>query len=400
MLPIILVTGALATSMPALGESPFDDKEPQGVLNIAVYGDAPYGTAPTDTSEFDATPAFIDSINADRDVSLVLQVGDIHSGKQFCTEAYNRSVYGLWTAFWAPVVYTPGDNEWADCHKPGEGGGLYDAGTGQIVLMRDPQGNLIDYAGGNPVANLSLIRSIFFPNPGYAIGGRKPVLSQSQTFDPNHPSDSKYVENVMWEQSKILFVTLNIPGGSNNDNDIWYATPTMSPAQSQEIAERTGADLRWLDAAFKRANDDKAKAVVIQVQADMWDLDGKPPSHINQYKQFIDRIASLTRAFGKPVLLFNGDSHTYRSDNPLVNGAPCAIESSSGSEVACGTDAYANQPHGYNVPNFHRVVVHGSTFPLEWLKLTITPRATPPSANAVNNASAFGPFSWQRMKQQ
>jgi hypothetical protein len=31
---------------------------------VAVYGDAPYGTGPTDTAEFEATPAlFIDSIN-------------------------------------------------------------------------------------------------------------------------------------------------------------------------------------------------------------------------------------------------------------------------------------------------------------------------------------------------
>ena len=61
----------------------------------------------------------------------------------------------------------------------------------------------------------------------------------------------------------------------------------------------------------------------------------------------------------------------------------------------CGDDAYANQPHGYDVLNFHRVVVHGSTFPLEWLKLTVDPRA-----NATNGANAFGPFSWQRMIQQ
>ena len=77
-------------------------------------------------------------------------------------------------------------------------------------------------------------------------------------------------------------------------------------------------------------------------------------------------------------------------------GAPCVIESSSGgSEVACADDAYDNQPNGYNVPNFHRVVVHGSTFPLEWLKLRVNPRA-----NAANGANAFGPFSWQRMIQQ
>jgi hypothetical protein len=235
---------------------------------------------------------------------------------------------------------------------------------------------------------LNLIRSIFFPNPGYAIGGRKPVLSQSQAFDPNYPSDSKYVENVMWQQSKILFVTLNIPGGSNNDNDIWYSAPTMSPAQSQEIAERTGADLRWLDAAFKRANDDKAKAVVIQVQADMWDLDGKAPSHINQYKQFVDRIASLTKAFGKPVLLFNGDSHIYRSDNPLNPAAGCSWELA----TPCTSVSFVHP--GYNVANFHRVVVHGSAAPMEWLKVTVDP-----SANAPAGDTAFGPFTWSRQTQ-
>ena len=46
---------------------------------------------------------------------------------------------------------------------------------------------------------------------------------------------------------------------------------------------------------------------------------------------------------------------------------------------------------GYDVPNFHRIVVHGSTFPLEWLKLTDRP-----GANAPQGATAFGPFSWER----
>ena len=49
---------------------------------------------------------------------------------------------------------------------------------------------------------------------------------------------------------------------------------------------------------------------------------------------------------------------------------------------------------GYNVPNFHRVVVHGSTFPLEWLKLSIDQHK-----NAPASANAFGPFSWTRMPQ-
>ena len=45
------------------------------------------------------------------------------------------------------------------------------------------------------------------------------------------------------------------------------------------------------------------------------------------------------------------------------------------------------------MPKFHRVTVHGSTLPLEWLRLTIDP-----SANAANGADAFGAFSWTRVK--
>src|SRR5262249_34229652 len=142
----------------------------------------------------------------------------------------------------------------------------------QIDYVLDAHGNQVDYAGGDPIANLELVRSIFFSEPGYSLGGRKKqVLSQSQAFDANHPSDAKYVENVMWEESKVLFVAFNMPGGSNNDLDIWYGTPAMSAAQANETPERTGAALRWIDAAFARAKADGAHGVVLQFQADMWD---------------------------------------------------------------------------------------------------------------------------------
>jgi hypothetical protein len=395
VLPFVLSASALALSSAAIaGNFPFNIHS-QGVKTFAVFGDSPYGKTPTDTAEFGATPAFIDSINSDPDVSMVLHAGDIHSGHQYCTEAYDRSVFELWTTFQQPMVYTPGDNEWADCHKAKEGGGSYNAVTGQIDYKRDTNGNLINYQGGDPVDNLDLIRSVFFADPGVTLGERKLVLSQAQVFNPLHPTDSKYVENVMWQDNQTVFATLNIPGGSNNDSDPWYGAPSASAKQTQERIERSAADLRWLDAAFARAKLTGARAVVILSQADMWDLDGKPASHIAEYKPFIDRIAALTRAFGKPVLQIVGDSHNYRSDNPLTNNAACTIEGSMpGTEVACGDDAYDNQPVGYDVPNFHRIVVHGSTFPLEWLKLKIDPRA-----KAANAANTFGPFSWTRMMQ-
>ena len=369
VLAMILTAGVLATAT-AIEANASADGQSLGV-SIAVYGDSPYGTSNSDTAQFNATPAFIQKINADPDVSLVLHVGDIHSGKQLCSKAYDQSIFDMWKAFRFPVVYTPGDNEWTDCQKSGEIGGERD-----------------------PLVNLGYVRDIFFANPGHSIAVDKAVFSQKTNFDPNYPTDATYVENVMWEQSDVVFVTLNVPGGSNNDEDNWANYSNRTQPQTDEILQRTGADLRWLDQAFALAKDVKARAVVIELQADMWDLDGKAPSHIGAYRQFIDSIALHASAFGKPVLLLNGDSHNFRSDNPLVKGAPCIIESGA-SEVACSDDAYDNQPNEYDVKNFHRIVVHGSTAPMEWLKLAIKPG----DSDGRASANSFGPFSWQRMIQ-
>jgi hypothetical protein len=201
--------------------------------------------------------------------------------------------------------------------------------------------------------------------------------------------DSKYVENVMWLQSGVLFVTINLPGGSNNDQDVWYGASTETAAQTQERTERTGADLRWIDAAFAAAKFVHASGVVIGTQADMWDPE-KGVAHQAGYEPFVQGIASHTTDFGKPVLMFNGDSHVYRSDNPLSPEAPCVWELA----TPCASVAFMHP--GYDVPNFHRVVVHGSTFPLEWLKVTIDPSANSPSANSPSGPTVFGPFSWER----
>lgn len=114
-------------------------------------------------------------------------------------------------------------------------------------------------------------------------------------------------------------------------------------------------------------------------------------------RDIVGTIAGQVAAFKKPVLLFNGDSHVFRSDNPLVQGAQCVIDPGSGlTATKCGNDDWLQHPHAYaDVSNFHRVVVHGSTVPLEWLKLTVNPRA---SASAGDYA--IGPFSWERKTQQ
>jgi len=121
----------------------------------------------------------------------------------------------------------------------------------------------------------------------------------------------------------------------------------------------------------------------------MWDTTDSP-SHQTNYEPIILAMASNSTTYGKPVLYVNGDSHIYRSDNPLQQNSTCHTEVD-----PCTTDAWLHHPF-YNVPNFHRIVVHGSTFPMEWLKLSIDPRA------AWENAStptSWGPFSRQRKTQ-
>ena len=374
-----LVAGVIGVTTPAAPSSA------SSTFSVAIYGDSPYGLNNTDTSQVALTPAFIDQINADPDVRQIGFVGDIHSGKSFCTTDYDATIAGLWAGFAKPLVYTPGDNEWSDCHKTGEGGGKYNAATGQIDYVSGGA-----YANGDPLANLALVRSTFFPRPGATLGsGKLPVTSQARAYDRHHPSDRQFVENVRWVKGDVVFVTLNIPGGSNDDTDPWYGAPTASAAQLAEQAQRQAADLRWLDASFDLARHEHAKAVVVMEQADLWDLDGKTADHLSHYEPYVAALAHQASAFRRPVLLLNGDSHVYRSDNPFDASVPCVTESAAG-EVPC-TSNLGLHP-GYTVPNFHRVVVHGSTSPLEWLKLTVDERACAPQAT-----NSFGPFSWARM---
>ena len=117
----IAAVGAVAATIPfAAGAA----SASRNSLTVAVYGDSPYGKtayAPGnqsgDVAQQGLTAGFVSAINNDAAVSQVFHVGDIHSGKEFCTVAYDQTVANFWKGFTKPLVYTPGDNEWTDCHK-------------------------------------------------------------------------------------------------------------------------------------------------------------------------------------------------------------------------------------------------------------------------------------------
>jgi hypothetical protein len=330
---------AAAASAMADNRSDSDSDRP---LTVAVFGDWPYNQ-----NLLDNAPLLINSVNSDRDVSLVIHVGDIHSGSTACTSAAilppistsnpgrNQEIYYQFQQFKDPVVYTPGDNEWTDCHKSKE------------------------KSSGNPLSELASVRSLFFARPGHTLGlNEKIVSTQARKFDPAYPADAKFVENVMWNSSGVVFVTVNMPG-SNNDSTPWSGSFANPGAQMQEVSERTDADIRWLQAAFDQARDNHAKAVVIIQQADMWDPEALASGELGNYTHYVQKLADLSVQFGRPVLLLNGDSHVYGADHPLADPA-------SATGKIHGTQAVAN---------LTRITVQGSTnAPAEWLKLTIDPR--------------------------
>src|SRR5436190_10932092 len=94
MLTVLLVAAATAAAVSAGNGDPIDTVS-ANALTLAVYGDSPYGTSVGDQTQVNATPAFINTINADSKVDLVLHVGDIHSGTGHCLASYDQTVAGL-----------------------------------------------------------------------------------------------------------------------------------------------------------------------------------------------------------------------------------------------------------------------------------------------------------------
>jgi hypothetical protein len=330
-----------------------DDDDSNRPFTLAVFGDWPYSQVLLDTAHL-----LVDSVNADNRVDLVMHVGDIHSGSMPCTSAgilppipasspgWNQAVYFQFQQFRAPVVYMPGDNEWSDCHKTKQ------------------------FKSGDPLKELASVRSLFFARPGHTLGlTDKDVWSQAKYYDQDFPSDAQYVENVMWKDRRVLFATFNMPGGSNNDNfdsAPWTNGFGNEAAQRNEETQRTAADIRWLETAFATAErPPRAKAVVIALQADMWDPEAIAAggAGLDHYTSFVQRLADLAVHFGGPVLLLNGDTHLFFSDKPLAN--------------PLSTTGVIH--HTQAVPNLTRIVVQGSTNkPAEWLRLTIDTRKNQP----------------------
>ncbi len=282
--------------------------------DLAILGDVPYG--PGQKARF---PAVIDSVNQAK-LRLVVHVGDIKSANEPCIDAYYASVRDQLARVRYPVVYTPGDNEWADCHRTASGGFI-------------------------PTERLVGLRAVFFPVPGRTLGsGALRVQSQGRIA----PGPQRLVENQMWWWRGAVMSTIHVVG-SGNGLAPWTGATAVTPEQRAEHDNRLAANLAWVDRTFDQATRNRANGVVIAHHANMW-IGG--PTTATSTAPIVARIAERARRFGQPVLLLEGDSHTFLRDRPLATGSPF---------------------HGVTTaaPNLQRVVVPAGT--TEWLRLRIRP---------------------------
>ncbi len=304
-----------------------------GTESFAVIGDLPYGPA-----EIAAFPGKVDRINRDRDLSFSVHVGDIKNGSSLCTDEYNAFIKGQFDRFARPLVYTPGDNEWTDCHRPAAGG--YD-----------------------PLERLDAIRATFFAHPGRTLGAR-PMRVESQRRQG-------VPENVSFRTHRLSVAVLHVVG-SNNNRAPWTGIGLTAPtaAQLAEEEARMDATISWVRHTFADARRRHDRAVLLFQQADMFDPTSTPtPEGSSAFNRLVGVIAAESRRFDGDVYLFDGDSHQYNVDRPLAKGSPWL--------AFYGVRRAAD--------NLTRITVDGEARATNYLKVT------------VNRPRADQVLSWERI---
>jgi hypothetical protein len=238
----------------------------EGPLRFLAIGDLPYSLA-----EHDLLARLLRR-EVTRGTPFLVHVGDFKSGSKPCTDESFARIARLFRSQPAPLVYTPGDNEWTDCRR--DSAGAYD-----------------------PQERLSGLRRVFFADPGVL---RLHELGV-QVTDPDYP------ENYHFLRGGALFATVHVVGSENNRLE-------GEPAALAEHEARTHANRRHLAAVTRVAERGRANAIVLLVHANV-SLEDR--ASLAPFASFREALEALIRSYRGPVLMIHGDTHKYRFDQPL-----------------------------------------------------------------------------------
>jgi hypothetical protein len=264
-----------------------EKSEATTAFSFAVLGDTPYGEERV--GQFNH---LIDEVNATPSIEFVIHVGDIKGGEP-CSDQLLASRLAQFRQFRPPLVFTPGDNEWTDCHRP-------------------------RFGAYHPVERLEALRKLFFPNPGWTLG-REPIRVD---YQGSRPEFARFVENVAFEWRGSIVSTVHVVGSNNGlapwggiDADDSFDHPRTD--RRKEVQRREAAAIQWLNHVFALAARKRARALVIAIHANPHFEKAIGDTPRIGFDAFLSRLSTLLNETAFPVLLVHGDHHRLIVDTPL-----------------------------------------------------------------------------------
>ena len=326
---VALVAAAASILGPNPGAARADTPPGQtkdGHYSFAVIGDVPYGDA-----QIAAFPAWIDQINS-ADPAMTFHVGDIKNGSSRCDDAYYTLIRADFDRFVNPLIYTPGDNEWTDCHR-GNNGGAY-----------------------NPFERLACDRSVFFSQPGTTLGRTRPGSTPRRSPASRRTSSCAATESTSpWSTSSAARTA-----GSRGP----ASEPTATPEQVARSRRDGPPSPSSATPSRRPANGTTGRSVLLQ--ADMFDPTYTPttPRHLPPSHRS-SRRSSTKRRLRRPGLPGQRRQPHRQQRPPLAAG--------SGGSTTYGVTGSAD--------NLERITVDGSNNNKDWLHVTVN---RPGAATAVS----------------
>lgn len=236
--------------------------------------------------------AKVDLAEAQEYFPFAVFYGDIKKGsaKKCRTDLYikNRKLVLDITA--KPVFATLGDNDWTDCKKE------YD----KLTEIRD-----------------LLYQGSYLPETRVPAGQDWHIIRDNPEFP----------ELVRWRYGEVQFTSLHIVGTENGRDGIKGTAEAVALAA---VDKRDAANLRMLNDSFVAAKTAEAQALVVMIHADVTQdtkflNDGScapgqtEATDCNPFKSFENELKTLTKNFGKPVLLIHGSKNEICVEKKFLN---------------------------------------------------------------------------------
>jgi hypothetical protein len=275
----------VAAPAPARAVAPATAGKVTTTFEFVALGDMPYGP------DLIAGPAYRHLISLVNQAAppFTLHVGDFKDGTADCGDAEYQRQWSYFQRFDSALVYTPGDNDWLDCHRRGD----------------------------DPLERLKALRERFFAAPRSL--GQRPIAVERQS--DLQPAFARYRENLRWvypgQPGGVVFATFHTVGPRNGAD-------AASAAVRDEARARDAANAAWIREAFALARARGAPALVLATQAESLtypylDQPKRSVVHPAFAASIRDTLLPLAEAAPFPVLLVHGDFHRFVTDQPFFN---------------------------------------------------------------------------------